>query len=77
MGLGVKLPSELKKSKFASFFNVFASCESCSSNDMWSLVLVPVLDEKLCQQLLWDVEDSGGEGKRNCTAVSYFSNCLL
>ena len=32
-----------------------------SSNDMWSIVLVPVLDEKPCQQLLWDVEDSGGE----------------
>ena len=44
---------EQKKSKFASFINVFASCESFSfSNDMWSLVLVPVLDEKPCQQLL-------------------------
>ena len=55
-GLGVKLSSagsRTEKSKFASFLNVFASCESWSSSyDMWSLVLVPVLDEKPCQQLL-------------------------
>ena len=33
--------------------------------DMWSLVLVPVLDEKPCQQLLWD----GGERRERDEAM--------
>ena len=55
-GLGVKLSSEARTGmhKFVFLIVFFASnyVSQSFSNDMWSLVLVPVLDEKPCQQLL-------------------------